>query len=167
MPAAGKSAHALLEQTPFLSDLSPGDLAKVTAIATVEEYDSPTVLFQEGCDCDRLYVVSRGLVAVEMCMPRRGCVRVLTVGPNEIVGLSPLLSNARMTARATIVEPSTLVAFSAQQLRSLCDADHDVGYAVMTQISVALKHRLLATRLQLLDVFGETEPVNHSVTRIR
>lgn len=153
-----------LRESPFLRTLSPGDLVKVAAIASLEEYDPPAVLFQEGSLSERLYLVSSGLVALEMCMPRRGCVRILTVGPSEIVGLTALLSHPHMTAHATVVEPSTLISFPSEKLHALCEADHDIGYAVMTQIAEALSSRLLSTRLQLLDIFGETEPSGQGET---
>lgn len=162
MTTTAQLIQELLRESPFHQALSPGDLEKVAAIGSVEQFEPPTTLFHEGGLCDRLYLVSQGLVALEMCMPRRGCVRILTVGPREIVGWSALLSDMRMTARATVVESSTLIAFPARQLRALCDADHDVGYAVMTQICLALSSRLLATRLQLLDIFGETQPADES-----
>ena len=162
MTSDGRSIEELLQQTPFLQALSSSDLSKVAGIATVEQFEASAVLFQEGSRCDRLYLVVEGLIALEMCMPRRGCVRILTVGPREIVGVSALLNNVRMTTRAMAVEATTLIAFPAQELRTLCDADHDVGYAVMTELSVALAFRLLATRLQLLDVFGETQPADRS-----
>lgn len=156
------SVEELLRQAPFLQKLSPGDLTKVAQIAGVEQFLPSDVLFQEGSLCDRVYLVVEGLVALEMCMPRRGCVRILTVGPGEIVGVSALLHNARMTTRATAVEATTVIALPAQRLRELCDSDHDIGYAVMTQMSLALAARLLATRLQLLDVYSETQTAGRS-----
>lgn len=153
------SVIELLSGAQFLAELSAGDLDKVAEIASVESFQPSTVLFQEGTVCEHVHLVTSGLVGLDMCMPRRGCVRILTVSSGELVGWSALLADGMMTARATVIEPTTVVAFPAQQLRELCHVDHDVGYAVMKLVSVALARRLLATRLQVLDVFGETQPV--------
>lgn len=158
MTADATSPITPLKESRFLKDVSHGDIEKLAAIATVEHHAASTVLFQEGSECRQLYLVTEGLVGLEMCMPRRGCIRILTVGPQELLGWSAMLPGARMTARATVIEPCTLIAFPSQELRELCDADHDVGYAIMSQISTALSHRLLATRLQMLDMFIETQP---------
>jgi CRP/FNR family transcriptional regulator, cyclic AMP receptor protein len=83
-------------------------------------------------------------------------VRILTVGPREIVGVSALLGSGRMTTQSTAVEATRVISLPARKLRELCDSDHDIGYAVMTRLSAALTARLLATRFQLLDVYGET-----------
>ena len=159
MAESGDALLTLLAKTPFGRGLSPGDLAKVADIASVEQAESSTLLFQEGSACDYLYIVTSGLVGLDMCMPRRGCMRILTVGEGDFVGWSPLVGDGRMTTRATVVESVTLIKFEGDRLRALCEADHDIGYSVMTQVAVGLSRRLLATRLQMLDVFGETQPV--------
>jgi len=159
MSNADQNILELLSTTPFLRELCPGDLDKVAEIASSRSVSAGTVLYQEGDVCETLYLVSSGLVALDMCMPRQGCTRILTIGLGEIIGWSALFADATMAVRASVLQDGTLVALPAAELRQLCDDDHDIGYAIMQQVSVALSRRLLATRLQLLDMFGETQPV--------
>lgn len=160
---SGDALLAMLAGTPIGRELSAEDLPKVAAISSVLATVPGTVLFQEGDHSERLYVVIEGLVGLEMCLPRQGCVRILTVGPGEFVGWSAIVGSGHMTTRATVIEPTTLVVLPGNRLRRLCDADHDIGYAVMRQIASAVSQRLLATRLQMLDVFGETQSVRPPV----
>lgn len=148
-----------LRTSSFLQALSPGDLDKLADIAQLHTVPAGTVIYQEGQLCDDVHVVSSGLIGLDMCMPRQGCTRILTVGPGELLGWSALLAEGRMSVRATATSDSTLIGLPARQLRQLCDDDHDIGYAVMQQISQALSRRLLSTRLQMLDMFRETQPV--------
>lgn len=159
MAGNSDAVFAMLSETPFGKGLSKEDLAKVAQIASSMQVDAPVALFQEGDQPEQLYLVVRGLVSLEMCMPRRGCSQILTVGPGEFVGWSAIVGNHEMTTRARILEPATLVVLPAGRLRALCDSDHNIGYAVMRQVAVGISRRLLATRLQLLDLFGETQPV--------
>ncbi len=156
-----------MRQTRFLDELSDEDLAKVAGLATVEERNAGTILFREGVVSDRWNLIVRGSVALDMHVLGRGQVRILTVGPGEILGWSALLTDQRMTATATIVEAATFISIPGQKLQDLCDADRDVGYAVMRRMAIALAHRLLATRLQLLDLFMETQPMETSSTFTR
>ncbi|REJ92475.1 MAG: Crp/Fnr family transcriptional regulator [Planctomycetota bacterium] len=159
MTHSARDVKATLATAQFLHKLSAEDLEKVAAIASTKSLEAGAVLYQEGEACRMLHVVSSGLVALDMCMPRQGCTRILTVGPGELLGWSALLSDGTMTVRATAVEETTLIALPAHKLRQLCDDDHDIGYAIMQQVAVSLSRRLLATRLQTLDMFGETQPV--------
>ena len=158
MAGSSIDVKASLSTAQFLHELSAEDLDKVAAIASTESFEAGAVLFQEGEICRRLHVISSGRVALDMCMPRQGCTRILTVGPGELLGWSALLNDGTMTVRATAVEPTSLIALPAQALQQLCDDDHDVGYVILRQVAIALSRRLLATRLQMLDMFGETQP---------
>lgn len=159
MAGTTEELRSTLAATQFLRELTPDDLDKVVAIASITAVPAGAVLFKQGETSENLHIVSKGLVALDMCMPRQGCTRLQTVGPGELLGWSALLGDGVMTAQATAVEESTLIALPGQDLRQLCDADHDIGYAIMQRVAKSLSRRLLATRLQMLDVFGETQPV--------
>lgn len=159
MATSGDTVLKMLAETPFGRGLSAGDREKVADIATAVQVGTETVLFQEGSHAEQLYIVIHGLVGLEICLPRKGCVRILTVGPGEFLGWSAILGRGDMTTRAKILEPTTLLVLPGDRLKALCEADHDIGYGVMQQVAVGLSERLQATRLQMLDVFGETQPI--------
>ncbi len=166
MSSDARSVRDHLQSARFLDGVASGDVDKLAAIGCLEHVDADSVLFAEGTVHQQMYLVSSGLIRLEMCMPRRGCVCILTVGPGEIVGWSALLGDGRIPARATAVEGATLVALPAPALQQLCEADHDVGYAVMKQVSVSMSNRLLATRLQMLDLSDETRPIPPPVSHV-
>jgi CRP-like cAMP-binding protein len=90
-----------------------------------------------------------------MSVPARGRVAVLSLGPGDVLAWSALLGGGRMTATARAVGPVTTLAFDAAALLALCESDHEVGYHLMRHLSAALSRRLVATRLQLLDLFAD------------
>jgi CRP-like cAMP-binding protein len=59
-----------------------------------------------------------------------------------------------MTATATTQEATRLVVIPGATLGALCESNHEIGYRVMQQMARALAQRLVATRLQLLDLFS-------------
>ena len=111
-------------------------------------------MFREG-DCDSvLYVVEEGRVAIEITIPGRGRVTILTVGPGEVFGWSSLFFQRPKTASARTVEPTRALALDAVRLRALCDADTRLGYLLTRRILDVVSERLKATRMQLLDIYG-------------
>jgi CRP/FNR family cyclic AMP-dependent transcriptional regulator len=156
---SSSTALDLLKTVRLLQAIPERLLAKLVPMATVERAAANRVLFTEGTLCDRIYFVVEGLVALDMYVPRRDPTRILTVGPGEVLAWSALLSDQRMTATGTVLEDSRLVALAAQPLRQLCDADHEIGFVLMRAMALALSQRLLATRLQLLDLFAESQAV--------
>lgn len=145
-----------LEQLRFTAELPPAVLDRLAPSAAIEQFPAGAVLFREGALHEALYLLQAGRVALEMRVPGRGSVRILSLGPGDVVGWSALLSEGPMTATAVALEPCTVVAIPGAALRSLCDADHAIGYRLMRHMAQALSRRLVATRLQLLDLFGDT-----------
>jgi CRP/FNR family transcriptional regulator, cyclic AMP receptor protein len=154
-----RSVLDVLLSLKMLQGISEAHVRKLSVIASLEAWAAGEVLFSQSSHNDRFYLVVRGLVALDMTVPRRAPVRVLTVGPGEILAWSALLGSGTMTTAAVVVQDAMLVALPGQPLRALCQSDHEVGYLVMERVAQALSRRLLATRLQLLDVFAETTPL--------
>jgi CRP-like cAMP-binding protein len=128
-------------------------ISALCAIASMAEFPTGTVIFSEGDLDDRLYFLSKGTVSLEMATPRGGKQRILTIGAGDLLAWSGLLGDGRMTSTATALEPIRMIEFWADPLRELCDSNHEVGYVVMSRVAKALSRRLLATRLQLLDLY--------------
>jgi CRP-like cAMP-binding protein len=149
----------ILEQLRFSAPLPREVLEQLAAESTVRRVPAGTYLFREGSDNRNLYLIRSGRLALEMNVPGRGEVRILTLGPGEMAGWSALLGDGKMTAGAVAVEDTEVVAAEADKLRQLCQSNRDFGYHLMRRMAAALSQRLLATRLQLLDLFADTPPV--------
>lgn len=144
----------LLKQLHFTAGLLPRVVSELAAIARVQDFDAGAVIFREGVHCDEIYLLASGHVALDMNVVGRGPTRILTLRSGDLLGWSALLGEGRMTASATALEPTRLVALAARALRQQCETDHELGYHVMRQLAGALSRRLVATRVQLLDLFA-------------
>jgi CRP/FNR family cyclic AMP-dependent transcriptional regulator len=148
-----------LRSTRLLHGIAESHLHKLEKLAVEQHYSDGTVLFAENTLHRTFYLIVDGAVSLDIHVPRRGVVRVLTVGPGEILAWSAILGDGRMTTSATTTTPTRVIAWPADQLLALCQQDHEIGFVFMQRIAQALSRRLTATRLQLLDMFAETEPL--------
>lgn len=147
-----------LRSTRLLHGITESQLHKLERLAEEQHYAEGKVLFAENALHPTFYLIVDGTVMLDIHVPRRGMVRVLTVGPGEILAWSAILGDGRMTTSATTTTPTRVIAWPADQLLALCQKDHEVGFVFMQRIAQALSRRLTATRLQLLDMFAESEP---------
>ena len=111
------------------------------------------MVFREGDAGPSVYLVEEGLVAIELVVPGRGPITILTVGPGEIFGWSSLFYQRPKTSAARALAPTRALALDSARLRTLCDSDPVFGYALTRRILQVVSERLKATRIQLLDVF--------------
>ncbi len=148
------SSESTLSHLAFTQGLEPEEQRRIAELASPCAWDAGATVFREGDRDSTLYLVEVGRVAIEISVPGRGRVTILTVGPGEVFGWSSLFFQRPKTASARTVEPTRALALDAARLRALCDADTRVGYLLTQRILAVVSERLQATRMQLLDIYG-------------
>ncbi len=145
----------ILHTIGLAGELNPADCQRLANCATFAAWPEQEILFREGEMHANVYWIKQGRVRLEMSATRASAKAMLTLGPGDLLAWSSLLSDKRMTATATTVEPTTLFAFDADQLHQLGEQNPQIGCRVMHIVAKALSQRLVVTRLQLLDLFGQ------------
>ncbi len=157
-PVDVESVVYVLSKLRFSEPLPGSMLVRIAALAEMRGFPAHSILFRENADNDRLMIVAVGRVALDMQVPGRGEVRIMSVGPGDMLAWSALIGEGRMTTSAVALEDTQVVAIRARDALLLCESDPEFGYHLMRQVAQALANRLVATRLQLLDLFAESEP---------
>ena len=129
-------------------------IALAAGCAKNVRFDPDQYLFHADDAADWIYLIRHGRVALEMAAPGRGAMQLETLGEGEIAGLTWLLPPYRWGYDARAIELTRAIALDAKCLRDKCEADHDLGYALMKRFLPVLVQRLQAMRLQMLDVYG-------------
>jgi CRP-like cAMP-binding protein len=148
----------ILTELRFSAGLSDEDEQKLAEVSRAQDFPAGTVIFTEGSTPADLYLLRSGRVELCMNVLARGCLPILTLEAGDLVGWSVVIGQGEMTATATAVEDTQVIAISADKLRELCDQDHDIGYQIMRRMAETLSRRLVATRLQVLDLFADSSP---------
>jgi CRP-like cAMP-binding protein len=146
----------VLRNHPFLSSLPEQHLQTLLSCASNVMFHEGQYLFHEGEEATKFYLIRTGKVALEVHARERGPIRIQTVGPNEVLGWSWLISPYRWHFDAFAVEDVRAFALDGTCLRTKCEVDHDFGYEMLSRFAQVLEQRLVATRLQLLDVYGSS-----------
>ena len=149
----------VLGKLRFSETLPESILQRVASLAELRGFPTGTRLFREGAQNDQLMVITIGSVALDIQVPGRGEVRIMSLGPGNMVAWSALLGGGRMTTSAVALEDTQVVAIRGADVLALCQSEPEFGYHLMRQVAQALASRLVATRLQLLDLFADTAPV--------
>lgn len=146
--------RTLLSSVSFTRDLQQVDLDRLADMAAPVTWRAGQTIFREGQSDESFYLIVEGRVAIDIAVPRRGPVRILTLSAGEVFGWSSIFHRKPKTAGATAVEATRALALKADRLRDLSEADPRFGYWLARRLLEVLAERLKATRLQMLDVFG-------------
>jgi CRP/FNR family transcriptional regulator, cyclic AMP receptor protein len=145
----------LITQSPAFDGLAPAHLELIAGCGENERADVGTFLFREGEPAQRFWLIRSGSVALEVHAPGRGQLRIQTLEDGEVLGWSWLFSPYRWATDARVLAPTDLVKFDGACVRGKADADHEFGYELLRRFTAVIVGRLHATRLQLLDVYGD------------
>jgi hypothetical protein len=91
---------------------------------------------------------------LETFAPGRGALTIETIDDGEVIGWSWLFPPHRWHFDARALDLVRGVVFDAACLRGKLDTDKVFGYELLNRYSPLMLERLQATRLQLLDVYG-------------
>ncbi|MCP4303405.1 MAG: cyclic nucleotide-binding domain-containing protein [bacterium] len=140
----------------FFRGLQAEQLDDLAAIATKVEMARGDLIFAEGGHADSAYAIVDGSVALELKVSHRGNHIMQTLHSGEMLGWGWLFPPHRWSFSALALDPTTLIRFDAEQLRLLQDEDCALGYVMMKRFAQVMTNRLAATRLQLVDFYGNT-----------
>ena len=149
-----KHLAAHLADLDVAQGCSPVAFAELAKIARVSRFCAGETLFREGQLYNHLHWVISGRVTLEMTTGASSPKCILSLGKGDVLAWSSLVGDGRMTAKAIAMTDTELVGFDAHKLQPLMEADYELGYRLMRSIATSLSRRLLATRLQLLDLFN-------------
>lgn len=107
-------------------------------------------LLHAGEPADEFFLLQDGLVALEM-----NRVTIATIGADELLGVSWLLTPRAWTWDARALQPVNALAIDVEQLIALCEQDHSVGYHFMKQFGSVLEWRFLSTALQAANLYAD------------
>ena len=142
-------------QLQLFTGLSPSELAQLAQMSEVVSIEAGKTLFEEGDPPGDLYVMLDGRVTLCMRVPGRPDTCFLSLRAGELLGWSALLARPRV-ATARVMQTTRLLRLPASDVLELCESNEHVGYAIMRQAFEEMADRLHSTRLQLLDMFGQT-----------
>ncbi len=150
-----RTIEGLITELPTFAGLDPGYLELIAGCGSNRVFEAGEHLAREGDPADAFFAIRHGRVALELTASASGPLMISTLGEGAVVGWSWLFPPHRWSFDARALEQTRVVAFDGACLRGKCDADHELGYALMQRFAAVLLDRLQATRLQLLDVYGK------------
>jgi CRP-like cAMP-binding protein len=146
----------LLDDSPVFSGLEPARRELIAGCGVNVRLSPGEILFRQGDPADAFYVIRHGAVALEIAgVPARPPLVIETLHDGEVVGWSWLVPPHRWSFDARVLEPTAAVKLDGACLRGKAQADPSFGYELMLRFSQVMVERLQATRMRLMDVYGD------------
>jgi CRP/FNR family cyclic AMP-dependent transcriptional regulator len=145
----------ILKEHPFFAGLAEQYIKLLVGCASNVVFQPGEFLFREGEEANAFYIIRHGRVVIETFVPERGPIAIQSRTEGEVTGWSWLVPPYKWHFDARALELTRAIALDGKCLRTKCEEDHDLGYVMMKRFVQIVAQRLDATRLQLMDFYGD------------
>ena len=145
-----------LQSHRFFEGLAPAAVKKLAACGGIETAPAHVTIATEGASADRFYALLSGRMAIETYVPGKPPITLQTVEAGDVVGWSWVDGREWVFDVRTLSE-CELFSFDASRVMDVLNEDKTLGFEIMRRLNRVVSDRLGATRLQLLDIYGQGE----------
>jgi CRP-like cAMP-binding protein len=130
-----------LKQIVMLGYLTDEMLEKLVPITDLLLFDKNEFIFRQGDKSDRLYMLKKGKVLLELDVSDHITVFVSSIKPGYAFGWSAMIDETTYTVRALCSERCEVYSFRAEKLKALLAHDPSMGYILCQRLLVIMKKR--------------------------
>ena len=151
---SAKNFNDLLSDHPFFQGMKDEYLAELAGCASNVHFNKGETIFRLDEEANHFYILREGKVTVELAVAGGKPIIIQTLGEGDVLGWSWLFPPYLWSFDSRASEDTRMVALDARCLRGKCEEKPEMGYELMKRFSAIVIRRLAATRVQLLDMFG-------------
>lgn len=128
-----------IESVPIFSSITEEELLKITAITTDRTYQKGEMVYLQGDEGGKLYVLHKGRVKITRLgtSGKEQVIRVL--GPGSFMGELSLLSPVPMTDNAEALETTTMCMIDGKELKGLMLENPSIALKIIEELSRRLE----------------------------
>lgn len=133
----------LLSSVDLFQGMDGSQLSQIAAISQRETYNTDQVVFRQGSQGDRMYVIADGQVEIRFADSKGADHAVLFLGQGQIFGEMALLDQGTRSATIAAVQDGTvLYALRNTDFMRLCEQNTAIGYKMMRNMALDLSFKL-------------------------
>jgi signal transduction histidine kinase len=136
-----------LKRFKFFDGFSDSSLAKIASLAKEEVYPDGTLLFSEGAEAKKFFLILEGKVSLEKLVqlgrtgtPRRATTGIVTAW--QPAGWSSLVSPYTYTSSGICLEETRVLVIQGSELLQLMEEMPEVGCKLISRIAAIIRERL-------------------------
>jgi CRP-like cAMP-binding protein len=133
----------LLRYVSLFRGLTDEQLGRIARITHAETYGAEAVIFEQGAEGGKMYVVSNGQVEIQVKGSSGAVTSVLILGQGQVFGEMALVDQGTRSASVVALQDGTQVyAIAGAEFSALCSEDTAIGYIMMRNIAQDLSFKI-------------------------
>ncbi len=150
-----------LKQFVMLGYLSDEMLSQLIPITEMLLFDENEMVFKQGQNADRLYLLKKGKVLLEQRVTDKLTISTSSIKPGYSFGWSSMLENDIYTSNAICTEPCQIYSFKNFKIKKIMDEDHSLGFIISQRLMHVIKKRYDVRTKQLTKSIKSHPDISH------
>lgn len=135
----------------FFCDLPDDVLKFLSECSSIYEIKKGQILFQQGEKADKFYIVRNGRIALQIPAIMGPNLEIQTLGNDQVLGWSWLISPYQWSFQARAEEDSELLQFDGTAILARCEQEPKFGYELLKKFAGMMSMRLEAARRKMME----------------
>jgi len=148
---SNQSITEYLSAHEFFSGFSNDDLKFLCEYSSTREIKKGQILFLQGENADRFYVVRNGRISLQMPAIMGPALEIQTVDEDQVLGWSWLISPYQWNFQTKAEDDSELLQFDGAAILARCEQDPKLGFELVKKFAALMSVGLNAARLKMMD----------------
>jgi CRP/FNR family transcriptional regulator, cyclic AMP receptor protein len=140
-----EKAVELLSKISLFSSLQPTYLRRIASLGLEEDYGLNSLIFQEGAQGDKMYLILSGAVRISRQVPGMGEEALAVLRAGTHFGEMALIDDFPRSADARAHEACRLFVIRKEDMEDLLFVDRDLAYDLLWTFVRTLSNRLRET----------------------
>lgn len=145
------STTEYLSTHEFFSGLSDDILSFLCEYSSAFAIKKGQLLFLQGENSNTFYVVRTGRITIKIPSIMGPSLEIQTLGENQVLGWSWLISPYKWNFQAEAKEDSELLMFDGPSILARCEQDPRFGYELLKKFAALMSKRLDVARQKMMD----------------
>ena len=146
-----QSTTEYLSTHEFFSEFNDDVLKFLCECSSSREIKKGQILFRQGEKADKFYVVRNGSISIQMPAIMGPTVDIQTLGKDQVLGWSWLISPYKWNFQTQAEEDSELLQFDRIAILARCEQESKFGYELLKKFAGLMSVRLNAARQKMMD----------------
>jgi len=148
---SNQSTTEYLSAHEFFSEFSDDVLKFLCECSSTREIKKGQILFRQGENADKFFVVRNGCVSIQMPAIMGPTLEIQTLGKDQVLGWSWLISPYQWNFQTKAEEDSELLQFDGTAILARCEQEPKFGYELLKKFAGLMSVRLNAARQKMMD----------------
>ena len=146
-----QSTAEYLSAHEFFSEFSVDSLKFLCECSSIRKINKGQILFRQGENADKFYVVLNGRISIEMPTIMGPTLEIQTLGKDQVLGWSWLISPYKWNFQTKAEEDSELLQFDGAAILARCEQDPKFGYELLKKFAALMSVGLNAARQKIME----------------